>query len=193
VTDAVGPRAARRRAVRRYLPFVALAFAAVLIAVGSLTGLGTAHPAGPATSEQALRNALLAEQKVFITEQAFADSVVNPAVLDPVAALSWVQSGETATDHPEHAILAVVPGADTDPSRAANPNAVVLTTEGHDGRCYSVAEINLTRPGTGPAGTYYRIGPAGTAGCRSPRLPTGGPGGHPATDPAYAGQWEAAW
>ena len=177
--DPVGPRAARRRRVRRGLPFGALVAAGVLIGLGVLSGLGAVRPTGPVGSEQSLRDASGRRAEGLHHRAGVRRQRRQPGRPRPGAPPS-PGSGRATWSRPSLSRRSWpscrVPSAD--PGRAGDPDAVVLTTQGTDGRCYSVAEINLARRGTGPAGTYYRA-----TGGEPGRMPSPGTAGSPGRRP----------
>jgi type IV pilus assembly protein PilA len=137
---------------------------AILLAIAIPTFLGARNSANARGAQSNLRNALTAEQTLFTNGQAFGDSTSAGGVTALAAVEPNLGWGATATRTPPNSILAV----------SATPfGMVVLTAEGADNNCYSIAQINQAATGAtaAPAGTYYEQSVAPTGGCLTPTAP----------------------
>ncbi len=93
------------------------------------------------------------------------------------------------TKSPSNSVLAIT--ADTN-------QVVVLTAEGADGNCYSIAQVEQPDTTYAAAGTFYMQSVAPATGCTSPAAPTStGTASATVAGPdkasANVGKWEASF
>lgn len=133
---------------------------AILLAIAIPTFLGARNTANARAAQSNLRNALTAEQTEWTNTQAFSSTATTMTGIE--SSLTWQTTASTAENQ-----IAV--------TTADNGLAVVMTAEGKDGNCWSIAQINDPNPvtgTTGPDGTYYAKSTAPSGGCTTPSYPS---------------------
>src|SRR5579875_3911268 len=99
---------------------------AILLAIAIPTFLGARNSANSRAAQSNLRNALTAEQTNWTNNQSFTTDASSIE-----SSLTWVTSWSTG-DSANTVVASTDDGG----------NAVVLSTQGKDGNCWSIAQIN---------------------------------------------------
>jgi len=170
---------------------------AILLAIAIPTFLGARNSANARAAQSNLRNALTTEQTSWTNNQAFIDSTATGGAGQLSALesnLTWVGTAP-ATKSPSNSVLAIT---------ADSNQVVVLTAEGADNNCYSIAQVEQPdAPTYNNAGTFYmQSAQASGGGCATQAAPgssssTTGSGSATVAGPdkasANVGKWEASF